>query len=190
MPTRRAAHSTIRTLLLSLALTLTIVGGTVTVAEAANRSLAATIYVQEKSNWCWAATSKTVVKRTTGNTPSQCTLVKRGKNSSTCPNVTGTFGQNVSYALADSGVSNIGTVSLGALTYSAFRGEIDSSRLVMIRWGWSSGGGHMLVLKGYNTDGSKIIYINPLNDVYKVNSYSWMKSTSSHTWSHSRTSIF
>ncbi|PUB30223.1 hypothetical protein C8K30_102605 [Promicromonospora sp. AC04] len=59
----------------------------------------------------------------------------------------------------------------------------------MIRWGWTSGGGHMLVLRGYNTSGNLINYVNPLESTYQVKSIASLQSGSNYTWTHSRTGI-
>lgn len=181
----------IRAATLIVALALILVGAGITVASAASRNNGANIYIQERSNWCWAAASRTIVRAETGDTspPSQCQLVKWGKNSSECGNVTGTFGSNVSRALLQGDVLSPGTVTSGSRTFSQVRSEIDANRLVMIRWGWTSGGGHMLVLRGYNTSGSMINYVNPLKDTYQVKSHSALRSGSNYTWTHSRTGI-
>ena len=177
------------TLMVALALILTGIG--ITTAAAASRNNGANIYIQEKSNWCWAAAARTIVRSATGDTspPSQCQLVKWGKNSSACSNVTGTFGANVSRALVQGDVLSPGSVTSGAKSFSAVRGEIDSGRLMMIRWGWTSGGGHMLVLRGYNTSGNMINYVNPLKSTYQVKSHASLRSGSNYTWTHSRTGI-
>lgn len=179
----------IATLMVALALIFT--GFGITAASAASRTNGANIYIQEHSNWCWAAATRTIVRAETGDTspPSQCQLVRWGKDSSTCPNVTGTFGANISRALLMADVLDVGTVTSGTRTFSAVRNEIDAGRLVMIRWGWTSGGGHMLVLRGYNTSGSMINYVNPLESTYQVKSHAALSSGSNYTWTHSRTGM-
>ena len=175
------------TLIVALALLITSAG--IGTASATTRYNAATIYVQEQSLWCWAATSKTVIKWHTGSTPSQCQVVKWGKSSSTCPNTTGYFGVDVSRALTQGGVGGIGYTT-STMSFTAVRSEIDMNRLVLIRWGWDSGSGHMLVLRGYNTTGSAFSYIDPMKSVYQSASRAWIldrgSGTSHHVWTHSR----
>ena len=81
--------------LLGVALGLILAGTGGLAAEAASKTIYAWAYAQEQSNWCWAATSATVVRWETGNTPGQCQLVKWGKAPSTCGNWTGSFGTDV-----------------------------------------------------------------------------------------------
>jgi hypothetical protein len=179
-PTTRAA--------LAVCLALVIGGAGLTSASAASRNNAAPVYVQEQSNWCWAATSKSTVQFYRGVSATQCQMVKWGKASSSCDDVTGYFGADVSRTLLKAGLSGIGTTT-GPMTFAAVRGEIDSGRVVMIRWGWSAGGGHMLVLRGYDTTGSKLSYINPLQSAYQSASHSWMQQYGTHTWTDSRYEI-
>lgn len=48
----------------------------------------------------------------------------------------------------------------------------------------------MLVIKGYNTSGSTITYIDPwAGGTVSTQPYSWMKSGGGHTWTHSRYNI-
>ena len=56
----------------------------------------------------------------------------------------------------------------------------------MVRWGWDSGGGHMLVIRGYTSDPGYLVvsYIDPLQSYYSSGTYDWMKSGSGHTWTH------
>lgn len=48
----------------------------------------------------------------------------------------------------------------------------------MVRWGWDSGGGHMLVIRGYTSDPGYLVvsYIDPLQSYYSSGTYDWMKA--------------
>jgi len=95
----------------------------------------------------------------------------------------------VARALSNGGVGDVGSSDSGALSYSAVQGQVKANRLVMIRWGWTSGGGHMLVLRGYNTSGSQVSYVNPLLSGYQSDAYTFMVKSSRHTWANSRYNI-
>jgi hypothetical protein len=47
----------------------------------------------------------------------------------------------------------------------------------------------MLVINGYDTSGSLISYIDPLQSSFQSASHSWLLSGSNHTWTHSRYQI-
>ena len=158
-------------------------------AEAASRYNTAGIYVQEQSNWCWVATSKTVLNHYNGSSPSQCQVYKWGKNSSSCPDGAGDFGIDVSGALTRGGVGGIGQVVTHSIPFATVQDEINVNRLVMVRWSWNSSPsatGHMVILRGYNTTGSTVSYVNPLNSSYQSSSYSAMVGDGTHTWTHTR----
>ena len=60
---------------------------------------------------------------------------------------------------------------------------MQNNRLFIIRWGWTSGGGHFLV--GHGISGENIYYMNPwYGEGKKVATYEWVKSDPSHTWTH------
>ncbi|WP_162906940.1 papain-like cysteine protease family protein [Allorhizocola rhizosphaerae] len=152
-------------------------------AIAAEKNLSVTAYQQEKSNWCWAAASKMIIKYKTGRTVSQCQIVKDGKHISTCPNQAGTRA-NVMSALSQNGVNSGSQVDL---TWAQMKNEIDSSRPIYSGIVWrSNGAGHAHVIRGYYSTGysTGVSYIDPATGSrtarewanYKDNS-SWNAST-------------
>ncbi len=129
----RKRSSSIRTLLsvVAVAVGLVLIGPGV--AHGAEKVLSVTPYAQEKSNWCWAAASKMIVKFQTGKVvPPQCTLVKNGKGTSACANVTGTK-SNVTNALSKNGGVNprcraparLGGTVVGEMNSSRPRVQLD-----------------------------------------------------------------
>jgi hypothetical protein len=179
---------------LALGLGLVLVGVGAMAAEATSSSTTSTIFQQEKSEWCWAAASETVIKHDGGGTDSQCQIVEWGFNTSTCPNKPGTQA-NVSATLTRAGLGSIGTIDGAAISYNDVKNEIIDQRQFMIRWQWSTGEGHMLVGVGYNTSGSEMTYINPEYTSYQVEPYSWVKSgnaddgNGAHVWDETRWQI-
>ena len=160
-----------------------------TPAYASSRSIDVPVERQQQSNWCWAASARMTARYLGGSSASQCQYVKWGLNSGSCPNVTGDFGTTTSAALIGAGIYSPGSVSWSAISYGSLQSQINSNKPVIIRWGWSSGGGHALVIKGYNTAGTKVTYIDPGNGSIHTQPYSWMKSGGGYTWTHTRYNI-
>lgn len=166
------------TLLASLAVAAGLVLVAPGVAHGVEKVLSVTPYQQEKSNWCWAAASKMIVKFQTGRVVSQCTLVKHGKNSSTCANVTGTK-SNVMNALDRNGVS---PGSLVVLEWPTVVAEMKTNRPVYSGIVWRSGGGHAHVIRGYYDTGYSrgISYIDPSSGT--TTSREWGTYVSNSSW--------
>ncbi|GEM_PF-5837928 len=91
-------------------------------ANAVSALIGVSAYKQEQSNWCWVATSKSVVRWETSQTISQCTLYKWGKGGSTCPNNTGHVG-NVASIFIEAGM-NPGVNKTGTVAYSEIQDQI------------------------------------------------------------------
>lgn len=143
-PRRRRIAAMVTSLAAALVMSLSCV----TTASASSVYLSVPIYVQEQSNWCWAATSKSVSVYLGGSNSSQCQYVKWGKNSSSCANVTGDLSTDVRRALSSAGIRNTGSMINSAASTATISGQINNSKPLMVRWGWDSGGGHMLVIRG------------------------------------------
>ncbi len=174
----RKRSSSIRTLLsvVAVAVGLVLIGPGV--AHGAEKVLSVTPYAQEKSNWCWAAASKMIVKFQTGKVVPQCTLVKNGKGTSACANVTGTK-SNVTNALSKNGV-NPGVER--QLDWGTVVGEMNSSRPVYSSIIWSSGGGHAHVIRGYYDTGYSygVSYVDPQSGT--TTSREWGSYVSNSSW--------
>jgi hypothetical protein len=169
---------------LGLIVTMAMVGGGAIAAQAASKYVSSPIIVQEKSNWCWVAAGKSLASYHAGSNPTQCTAYKWAKGGSTCPNNTGTLG-NVYSILVTAGLTNPGTVSATSRTYADLQSDLNVYRPAVARWGWDSTGGvtgHMVVIRGYNTSGSTVSYMNPLLSSYQSSTYTWMKAGGGHTW--------
>lgn len=153
----------------------------------AAKRLNITMQAQEKSNWCWAAAGNTIA-RFLGKNYSQnqfCNAAFNRQQGTTCPNNQATLG-NVQNALDWAGI-NPGRYVTGWLRYSTVKSEIDAGRPVETRIQWSSGGGHMHVLYGYDDANSWVYWGDPWpsNDRYNWASHSWYVSNNSFEWTHS-----
>jgi hypothetical protein len=142
---------------------------------------------QQKSNWCWAATGNSIAAFY-GKSYSQnqfCNLAFGNSQNATCPNNQATLA-NDQQAFRSIGIS-AGSYVSSTLGFSTVVSEIAAGRPVMTRIGWSSGGGHMMDIIGYDSSDSTIEYYNPWPDDprYNYSTYTWYRSNSQFTWTHS-----
>ncbi|GAA3101375.1 hypothetical protein JOF29_003273 [Kribbella aluminosa] len=142
---------------------------------------------QQKSNWCWAASGNSIAAFY-GYAYSQnqfCNLAFGYSTNGTCPNNQATLG-NDQTAFRAIGISTGSYVS-GTLAFGTLVTEVAAGRPVMTRIGWTSGGGHMMDIIGYDSSDSTIEYYDPWPDDqrYNYSTYSWYQSNSQFTWTHS-----
>jgi hypothetical protein len=117
---------------------------------------------QEHSEWCWAGTIQAVLAYY-GTSVSQCVIANVATGRSDCCD---TFGWSAAHAcngwnymwgssawgvpdgglqgiLAQNGVQSVALAS--ALTPASIMAELGAGRPFVMRFGWTSGGGHFLV---------------------------------------------
>lgn len=107
---------------------------------------------QTQSNWCWAATSKSVshyywfLSRWT-----QCRIANAELGLTGCCDDPVPGPCNVPWYLdrALTRTSNFVSIT-GTVSFSTVRDEIDAGRPVGVRVGWSGGGGHFMCIYGYS----------------------------------------
>ncbi len=82
---------------------------------------------------------------------------------------------------------NPGSYVSGYLRYATVQGEIDAGRPVETRIQWSSGGGHMNVLYGYDSGNNWLYWGDPWPSNYRYNwgDYNYYVSNGSFSWTHS-----
>ena len=189
---RRRARTVAAHGVAALGLSLILIGGGSLAAPAVTGTTVANLYAQEKSNWCWVAVSKTVINHYKATSPSQCSVYKWGKAASSCTaNTVGSFYTDVDRALKGGGIGNRGTAETGTnILMSAFRGEVDAKRVMLIRWGWLSTNlqtGHMIAIGGYNTTTNQVQVVNPAGSGSKVwKDRGWVMNDGSHKTTHLR----
>lgn len=156
-------------------------------ALASTRRLNITMQAQQKSNWCWAASGNTIATWY-GRTYSQnqfCNAAFGRAQGYECPNSQATLG-DVQNGLYWAGV-NPGSYVNGWLRYSTVQSEIAAGRPVETRIQWSSGGGHMHVLYGYD-DANSLVYWGdpwPSSNRYNWASHAWYVNNAEFSWTHS-----
>jgi hypothetical protein len=142
---------------------------------------------QQKTNWCWAASGDSIAAYYGYNYSQNqfCNLAFGYSQNATCPNNQATLG-NDQRAFGAIGISQ-GSYISGTLSFSTLVTELSNNRPVMTRIGWTSGGGHMMDIIGYDSSNSTIEYYNPWPDDqrYNYSTYNWYRSNSQFTWTHS-----
>jgi hypothetical protein len=161
---------------------------------------------QESTNWCWAACCQSVLAYY-GQIIAQCDVAETARvldyrvvNQYRGPRFGGTYCCNLNNGCnctnyMDSCTFSAGSISLilkyygimknysveSPISYDVIKNEINSWRPVVFQWAWVAGGGHFLVIRGYNTSNNLINYIDP-NDGYQTMTYQWVVSNSLSSW--------
>lgn len=161
--------------------------------NAASKSLSVSSITQEKSQWCWVTGPQIIIEYHKGTSPSQCVLVKRGKNIKSCPNEPGNLSQSKK-AMSDSGISNSGKTVSKAISYSTIKSNINNDRPILLRKEWKDGKGkktgvgHLAVIYGFNdnsnTDYVRVLKIRSSTSFKTSVSYSNLKNNSAFAWTH------
>lgn len=154
---------------------------------------------QEQDQWCWAATSQCLMAYFNNNF-SQCEIAEYARTRITW----GDFGEvnccsdpsqgcnywNYMYG-ADGSILDILEYFAGIVTtpyddnftYEQVVEQIDADRPFIFRFGWTGGGGHFLVMHGYN-DGY-VNYMDPwFGEGKKIALFDWVVSGDGHEWTH------
>ncbi len=170
-------------------------------AQPQDASLAGTKYLdvpdvkQEQSEWCWAGCARSLFLYY-GQDVAQCEIANfNWGRTDCCTNPGSTACNNWTWIIPN--VQDIlwhWNVASNALwssaSFSTVQTEIDADRPVWARWAWSGGGGHFLLIRGYNDDsGSKVFYMDPWYGESYLTDYSWMVSGGNHEWTHSLTGL-
>jgi hypothetical protein len=156
---------------------------------------------QEYSNWCWAGSSQAILYYNS-QYPAQCEIANFAWSTTKCctgstnfyDRVKGCNKANWLYGTSGSvegilenwGVSSSGTDE--PLTWTQSVQELDNGYPFVIRFGWTSGGGHFLVGYGYIANGSYLKYMDPWpGEGYTTSLFTWVVSASDHDWTHTLT---
>ncbi|MFI7100278.1 papain-like cysteine protease family protein [Streptomyces sp. NPDC050161] len=161
--------------------------GTAAPAPRAANRLDISMQAQENSNWCWAGSGNTIAAWY-GKNYSQnqfCNAAFQRQQNGDCPNDQATLG-NVQNAFDWMGI-NPGNYVSGYLNYNTVQGEINAKRPVETRIQWSSGGGHMHVIYGYDTANNWVYWGDPWpsNSRYNWGDYQYYINGSEFSWTHS-----
>ena len=141
---------------------------------------------QQNTNGCWAATGNSIADYW-GVGVSQntfCDLAFGYDTRYACPNNQATLA-NDQQAFDELGISP-GRYT-GVVSASTVNNEIQNGRPMNTRIQWSSGGGHMMAIYGYDARSGALNYYNPWPDDNRYNTatYNWYRSNNQFTWTHS-----
>ncbi|MFJ8433730.1 papain-like cysteine protease family protein [Kitasatospora sp. NPDC094019] len=151
------------------------------------KKLNITMQQQQQTNWCWAASGNTIATWF-GYTYSQnqfCNAAFGRSINSSCPNSQATLG-DVQNGLSWIGI-NPGSYVTGYLRYSTVQTEVNANRPIETRIQWSSGGGHMHVLYGFDTSNNWVYWGDPWpsNNRYNWADFNYYVSNGTFSWTHS-----
>ncbi len=145
---------------------------------------------QTKSNWCWAATAKSVSHFYSGLSPwTQCKIAS-DELSQTCCTTPVPSACNVPWYLnsALDRTHNFVSYQSGTLTYNEIKAQLDLGLVVGVRIGWNGGGGHFMVIYGV----SRILFNEYLyidDPIYGKSVLSYNEFATNYqgsgTWTHS-----
>ena len=138
-------------------------------AQADERKLGVSITGQKTNMWCWATTLQMSVGLT-GTEVTQCSQANARLGRNDCCNSPAPAacvqGGWPDYARVD--YNSLQTNWGAALSFAQIRAEVDAGRPVNFTWGWTGGGGHIMVASGYKVDnnGTEWVWVN---DPWPVN---------------------
>lgn len=172
----------------------------ISVMQLKSQVLSVSQITQEQNQWCWAGASACILDYYCTPT-SQCSIAEYTRTVEQFPDISfgstncctspascnnwnynwGGLGSIQDILLHFANISNYGVGS--SLTQSTITTEIQNNRVFVIRWGWTTGGGHFIV--GHGLIGNNLYYMDPwYGEGLKIADYSWVCSGSNHTWTH------
>ncbi|MEV7597723.1 papain-like cysteine protease family protein [Kitasatospora sp. NPDC089797] len=151
------------------------------------KKLNITMQQQQQTNWCWAASGNTIATWFGYNYSQNqfCNAAFGRSIDSNCPNSQASLA-DVQNGLGWVGITP-GSYVTGYLRYSTVQAEVDANRPVETRIQWSSGGGHMHVLYGYDTGNNWVYWGDPWPSNYRYNwaDYWYYVNNDTFSWTHS-----
>lgn len=145
--------------------------------------------LQTQSNWCWAATSKSVSTFYSVFSPwTQC-KVASDELSQTCCDTPVPSACNVPWYLdrALTRTHNYVSMQSGTITWSKVKEELQKGLVVGARQGWSGGGGHFMVIHGVSkSNGVEYLHID--DPIYGKSTLTYTQFATNYqgsgTWTH------
>ncbi len=120
------------------------------------------LFPQLTNMWCWAASGQMMMDYL-GKNVDQCTQANQRFGLTTCCNtptpsdcVKGGWPNFPNWGFS------VDTTTWGtALSFSQLKQQIDNNQPVGFSWGWTGGGGHMMVARGYMNSPQLVLINNP-----------------------------
>ncbi|KOV82307.1 papain-like cysteine protease family protein [Nocardia sp. NRRL S-836] len=147
------------------------------------------MYKQEKTQWCWVASGLTIAKYH-GLGSTQADFCTRAQPYYGCNNQPATL-DDMARGWSSLGMARPGSGLSSAASFNQVYTEVKGARPVGARIGWTSGGGHMNVVYGFDTSNNTIAVADPWPDTatYTWWNYNDYVSNNSFKWTHSRIGI-
>ncbi|MCG8927625.1 papain-like cysteine protease family protein [Lentzea sp. CC55] len=147
------------------------------------------MYKQEKSQWCWVASGLTIA-RYHGVGSTQTDFCNRAQPYYGCNNQPATL-DDMARGWNSLGMAHPGSGLNSAASFNQVYTDVKAARPVGARIGWTSGGGHMNVVYGFDTSKNTIAVADPWPDTatYTWWNYNDYVNNSSFKWTHSRIGI-
>ncbi|MFI9722128.1 papain-like cysteine protease family protein [Streptomyces sp. NPDC052396] len=144
---------------------------------------------QVQDEWCWDASGLTIANywgHTNYNQYDFCRLAAQNSNLD-CNDQPATL-DDMANGLANMGFRNSGYDLYRNATFNETSQEIAGGRPFAVRIGWTSGGGHMNVIYGYDSSSNMIAVGDPWpsTQTYTWWNYSTYSGNNSFRWTHSR----
>ncbi len=135
------------------------------------RTLPFTMDSQQQANWCWAATSKSVSHFYNGASAwTQCTIANAELNRTDCCTPAGASGPCNQYGYLDQALTVTGNLASpvvnGATAFTTVQGEVNGGRALGCRIGWFNGGGHFMVIFGWQVTAGTASYVDIGDPIY------------------------
>lgn len=154
-----------------------------------NLVLPFTMEAQTQTNWCWAATSKSVSHFYTTLSPwTQCKIAGNELDKTCCTSPVPSA-CNVPWYLdkALSRTQNFVSIQAGTISWSEIKDQLDNGLLVGARIGWNGGGGHFMVIHGVSRIGATQ-YVHIDDPIYAKNTMTYDTFATNYlgsgTWTH------
>ncbi len=143
---------------------------------------------QECSQWCWAGVSQAIFAYYRIFLTQQEIAAYGTNGYNTWNYLYGSDGESPYYRKGINMILNNWGLSCVygdyTMTQNGVLLQINSGRPFVIRWGWTSGGGHFVVGRGI--EGDYVYYMDPWpSQGYQIELYSWVVDDGSHKWTHS-----
>ncbi|MEW1909923.1 papain-like cysteine protease family protein [Kitasatospora sp. NPDC085895] len=165
--------------------------GSTTTTNTGTKTLAIGMQKQVRTQWCWDASGVTIANYWGRSTTQEefCRLAARGTWVN-CNNQPATL-EDMANGLAGLGLSTSGRSLYRSASFAETTAEIAGGRPFAVRIGWTSGGGHMNVIYGYDSTSNMIAVGDPWpsTQTYTWWNYNTYVNNNSFQWTHSRIGI-
>lgn len=174
--------------LVILSASIVVSGGLI--AEDAHKVVPVDIVGQETGVWCWAASAQ-MIMQSHGVSVSQCRQANErfGERLGCCGQETPTECIRIGWPQFDKFSFDFRRTDGMSLTWSQVKDEIDAERPFAWTWRWKNApGGHMVVINGYRTEGTKkfVNVLDPLpigvGDEYEITFDDYIETAQKAHW--------